>query len=135
MDMKDQFNNPLVNDIRNMLNEADMSPVLVVNGVNAKTLDFSEDVNDPTVQIFGYGTMKLSTLKKDIQKDVMRFAEQIGRIESTKLLAMLTDVKGKFSSNMYVAFKLQALADVEEFMKRPDVKRKITMIKKKKSGG
>lgn len=134
MDMKDPFNNPLVNDIRNMLNE-DVSYVLAVNGVNAKTLDFSEDVNDPTVQLFGYGTMKVSTLKKDIQKDVMRFAEQIGKIESTKLLAMLTDVKGKFSSNMYIAFKLQALADVEEFMKRPDIKRKITMIKKKKSGG
>jgi hypothetical protein len=132
--MKDPFNNPLVNDIRNMLNE-DVSYVLAVNGVNAKTLDFSEDVNDPTVQLFGYGTMKVSTLKKDIQKDVMRFAEQIGKIESTKLLAMLTDVKGKFSSNMYIAFKLQALADVEEFMKRPDIKRKITMIKKKKSGG
>jgi hypothetical protein len=134
VDMKDPFNNPLVNDIRNMLNE-DVSYVLAVNGVNAKTLDFSEDVNDPTVQLFGYGTMKVSTLKKDIQKDVMRFAEQIGKIESTKLLAMLTDVKGKFSSNMYIAFKLQALADVEEFMKRPDIKRKITMIKKKKSGG
>jgi hypothetical protein len=36
---------------------------------------------------------------------------------------------------MYIAFKLQALADVEEFMKRPDVKRKITMIKKRKQGG
>lgn len=132
--MKYQFDSPLINDIHNMLKE-NVSYVLAVNGVNAKTLDFSGDVNDPTVQLFGYGTMKVSTLKKDIQRDVIRFAEQIGKIESTKLLAMLTDVKGKFSSNMYIAFKLQALADVEEFMNRPDIKRKITMIKKKKSGG
>jgi hypothetical protein len=135
--MANPFDNSLVNDIRKMITEQDASTsmVLAVNGINAKTLDFTEDFNDPTVQIFGYGSMKLSTLKKDIQKDVMRFAEQIGRIESTKLLAILTDIKGKFSSNMYIAFKLQALADVEEFMKRPDVKRKITMIKKRKQGG
>ena len=85
--------------------------------------------------MIGYGTMKVSTLKRDIQRDAMRLAEYIGVVESVKLVAMLGDVKGKFSSNMYIAFKLQALADVEEFMKRPDVKRKITLIKKKKSGG
>ncbi len=136
MDMKDPFNNPLVNDIRNMLNEQDTpSYFLPINGINAKSLDFSDDVNDPVVHLIGYGTMKVSTLKRDIQRDAMRLAEYIGVVESVKLVAMLGDVKGKFSSNMYIAFKLQALADVEEFMKRPDVKRKITLIKKKKSGG
>ena len=133
--MKDPFNTKLVSDIRNMLNEQDTPFVLPVNGINAKSLDFSQDVNDPVVHLFGYGTMRVSQLRKDIQRDAMRLAEYIGVIESAKLLAMLSDVKGKFSSNMYVAFKLQALADVEEFMKRPDVKRKITLIKKKKSGG
>jgi hypothetical protein len=134
--MKDPFNNPLVNDIRNMLNEQDTpSYFLPINGINAKSLDFSDDVNDPVVHLIGYGTMKVSTLKRDIQRDAMRLAEYIGVVESVKLVAMLGDVKGKFSSNMYIAFKLQALADVEEFMKRPDVKRKITLIKKKKSGG
>jgi len=136
VDMKDPFNNPLVNDIRNMLNEQDTpSYFLPINGINAKSLDFSDDVNDPVVHLIGYGTMKVSTLKRDIQRDAMRLAEYIGVVESVKLVAMLGDVKGKFSSNMYIAFKLQALADVEEFMKRPDVKRKITLIKKKKSGG
>jgi len=125
-----------VNDIRNMLNEQDTpSYFLPINGINAKSLDFSDDVNDPVVHLIGYGTMKVSTLKRDIQRDAMRLAEYIGVVESVKLVAMLGDVKGKFSSNMYIAFKLQALADVEEFMKRPDVKRKITLIKKKKSGG
>lgn len=135
MDMKDPFNNPLVNDIRNMLNEENTSYVLAINGINAKSLDFSEDVNDPSVHLFGYGTMRVSTLKKDVKRDALRLSEMIGMVESTKLVAMLSDIKGKFSSNMYLAFKLQALADIEEFMKRPDVKRKITLIKKKKQGG
>jgi hypothetical protein len=36
---------------------------------------------------------------------------------------------------MYIAYKLQALADVEEFMKSPAVKRKITLMKQKKQRG
>jgi hypothetical protein len=36
---------------------------------------------------------------------------------------------------MYFAYKIQALMEIEEFMKRPEVKRKITLIKKKKQGG
>lgn len=135
--MKDPFNDPLVKDITKMLNEQDAQPpmTLAVNGINAKTLDFSDDPNDPVVHLFGYGTMKVSTLKKDIQRDAMRLAEFVGKIDSAKLVAMLGDVKGRFSSNMYLAFKLQALADVEEFMKRPEVKRKVTLIKKSKSRG
>jgi hypothetical protein len=132
--MKDQFNNPLVNDIRNMLNE-DVSYVLAVNGVNAKTLDFSEDVNDPNVYMFGSGTVRLSQIKKSIKQDLMKFADLVGNRDAKDLLVFLTDFEGKKSSNMYFAFRLHGLMEVEEFMKRPDIKRKITMIKKKKSGG
>jgi hypothetical protein len=132
--MKDPFNNPLVNDIRNMLNE-DVSYVLAVNGVNAKTLDFSEDVNDPNVYMFGSGTVRLSQIKKSIKQDLMKFADLVGNRDAKDLLVFLTDFEGKKSSNMYFAFRLHGLMEVEEFMKRPDIKRKITMIKKKKSGG
>jgi hypothetical protein len=132
--MKDPFNNPLVNDIRNMLNE-DVSYVLAVNGVNAKTLDFSEDVNDPNVYMFGSGTVRLSQIKKSIKQDLMKFADLVGNRDAKDLLVFLTDFEGRKSSNMYFAFRLHGLMEVEEFMKRPDIKRKITMIKKKKSGG
>ncbi len=133
--MKDQFNNPLVNDIRNMLKEENTPFFLPINGINAKSLDFSEDIEDPMVHLYGYGTMKVSTLKKAIRQDAMRLAEFVGVTDAKLLVAMLSDVKGKFSSNMYIAYKLQALADVEEFMKSPAVKRKITLMKQKKQRG
>jgi hypothetical protein len=79
--------------------------------------------------------MKVSTLKKAIRQDAMRLAEFVGITDAKLLVAMLSDVKGKFSSNMYIAYKLQALADVEEFMKSPAVKRKITLMKQKKQRG
>lgn len=130
--MKDPFNDPLVNEIRKMMMESQntQSKVLPVNGTNAKVLDFSQDINDPSVQLFGYGTMRLSNLKKEIQRDLTNFTNMIGRKDAKDLMVYLTDFQGKYSSGMYFAYKLQALMEVEEFMKRPEVKRKITLMKK-----
>lgn len=134
--MANPFNDPLVKDIIKMISEETNLPMtLVVNGTNAKTLDFTEDANDPSVHLFGLGVRKLSTLKKEIQQDLMRFTQLVGNRDAKDLMVHLTDFQGKYSSNMYFAYKIQALMEIEEFMKRPEVKRKITLIKKKKQGG
>lgn len=134
--MANQFDNPLVNDIIKVISEETNPPMtLVVNGTNAKTLDFTEDANDPSVHLFGLGVRKLSTLKKEIQQDLTRFTQLIGNRDAKDLMVYLTDFQGKYSSNMYFAYKIQALMEIEEFMKRPEVKRKVTLIKKKKQGG
>jgi len=132
--MSNQFDNPLVRDIQKILNEQDDgSYTLMINGKNAKYIDFSESVDDPNVYLFGTGTIRLSQVKKMIKQDLMKFADLVGNRDTKDLLVFLTDFEGKKSSNMYFAFRLYGLMEVEEFMKRPDTKRKITLIKKKKS--
>lgn len=133
--MQNPFDNPLVNDIRQMMNEQKQSAVLTINGMNAKTLDFSENINDPTVLLFGMGSVRLSTLIKEIQRDLTNFIGLVGRKDAKSLMVYLTDFQGKQSSGMYFAYRMQALMEVEEFMKRPEVKRKISLIKKQKQGG
>lgn len=130
--MQNPFDNPLVNDIRKMMNEQKQSLILPINGTNAKTLDFTEDVNDPSVLLFGMGSVRLSTLTKQIKGDLTNFANMIGRKDAKSLMVYLTDFQGKYSSGMYFAYRIQALMEVEEFMKRPEVKRKIALIKKQK---
>ncbi len=104
---------------------------LVINGINAKSLDFSQNVNDPTVHLMGLGLRPVSRLKKEIQEDLIKFANLVGNRDAKDLMVYLTDVEGKYSSNMYFAYKLQALMEIEEFLKRPEVKRKITLMKKR----
>jgi hypothetical protein len=118
-----------------MITEQSQSLVLPINGTNAKTLDFSEDVNDPSVMLFGMGSVRLSTLTKQIKADLNNFGNMIGRKDAKSLMVYLTDFQGKYSSGMYFAYRMQALMEVEEFMKRPEVKRKIALIKKQKQGG
>ena len=107
------------------------SKTLAINGVNAKSLDFSQNVNDPTVHLMGLGLRPISRLKKEIQEDLIKFANLVGNRDAKDLMVYLTDVQGKYSSNMYFAYKLQALMEIEEFLKRPEVKRKITLMKKR----
>jgi hypothetical protein len=129
--MKNPFNNPLVNDIRNMLKEAPTSKIMNVNGKAAKTLDFSEDVNDPNVSVFGLGVLRLSNLKKMTVMDARKMVDMIAsdNAQYGKILESLTDVDGKRSS-VYLAYRLMALTEVQEYMKRPEIKRKISLMKK-----
>lgn len=133
--MKDPFQDPLVKQIQDIISESTQSTIIAINGINAKSLDFSENVNDPNVHLFGLGIRKLSTLKKEIKEDLVKFADMVGRRDTKDLMVYLTDFKGKYSSNMYFAYKLHALMEIEEFLKSPAVKRKITLIKKQKQGG
>ena len=45
-------------------------------------------------------------------------------------MLIMSDFAGKKVSGNLVAFKMAGLAEVEEFMKQPNVKRKITMMKR-----
>ena len=105
---------------------------LDVGGKIVRSLDYRNNPNDPEVQIAGYGMWKLSYLKTSIQNDLNSLATMVGRAPASQLLQILSDVEGKKSSNLYVAFKLAALAEVEEFLERPSTKRVIGRIKKSK---
>lgn len=103
-----------------------------VGGNIVRYLDYRNNPNDPEVHIAGMGLWKLSYLKKDIQNDLNRLAQMVGSRPASQLLQILSDVEGKKSSNLYVAFKLAALAEVEEFLERPSTKRVIGRISKSK---
>ena len=114
------------------LNEAPTSKVLTIpNGQIAKSLDFTEDTNDPSVRLFGYGDMKISTLKKDIRNDLNRLGDSVGVTDAKYLMIVMSDFTGKRMSGNLVAFKMAGLAEVEEFMKLPATKRKISLMRKK----
>lgn len=115
----------------NQLNEQSKKIIEIPNGKAVRSLDYSEDLNDPQVYISGYGPWRLSYLKKDIQKDLNSLAQMVGTRPASQLLQIMSDVEGKKSSNLYVAFKLLALAEVEEFLAKPTTKRRLTQMKTK----
>ena len=113
------------------LTEAPISKILNVNGKAAKTLDFSSNPNDPNVNVFGLGTYSLSNLKKMTIMDAKKLAEIIAsdNADYGRVLKMLSDVEGKDSS-VYLAYRLLALAEVQQYMKQPATKRRITLMKR-----
>jgi hypothetical protein len=114
------------------LNEAPTSKVVTIpNGQIARSLDFTEDMNDPSVRLVGYGDMKISTLKKDIRNDLNRLGDSVGVTDAKYLMVAMSDFTGRKTSGNLVAFKMAGLAEVEEFMKLPATKRKISLMKKK----
>lgn len=121
----------LNHDLNLDLNEA-VKDTIEVGGNIVRYLDYRNNPNDPEVHIAGYGLWKLSYLKRDIQKDLNSLAQMVGTRPASQLLQILTDVEGKKSSNLYVAYKLAALAEVEEFLERPATKRALTRMRKTK---
>jgi len=118
-------------DLNHNLNEA-VKDTIEIGGNIARYLDYRNNPNDPEVHIAGYGLWKLSYLKRDIQKDLNSLAQMVGTRPASQLLQILSDVEGKKSSNLYVAYKLAALAEVEEFLERPATKRALTRMRKTK---
>ena len=87
------------------------------------------DAEDPEIVISGMGTMKLSTAKQrivEIYKDLFRDALQSSKNKSDFAEKQLSIVQGRLTS--FVG----AVADVEVEMRRPQYKRKLTMLKKKR---
>lgn len=121
---------PVEPALEDNLNEAPISKILETGGKIARSLDFSKNPNDPDVQISGYGSVSLSRLKTDIRADLVRLGDSIGGTDAKYLMLIMSDFAGKKVSGNLVAFKMAGLAEVEEFMKQPNVKRKITMMKR-----
>jgi hypothetical protein len=121
---------PVEPALEDNLNEAPISKILETGGKIARSLDFSKNPNDPDVQISGYGSVSLSRLKTDIRADLVRLGDSIGGTDAKYLMLIMSDFAGKKVSGNLVAFKMAGLAEVEEFMQQPNVKRKITMMKR-----
>ena len=131
----------MLNRIQRILNlESTPAPSLTeavkgtveVGGKIVRSLDYRNNPEDPEVQIAGYGMWKLSYLKKDIQNDLNSLATLVGRAPASQLLQIMSDVEGKKMWSNHVAYRLAALAEVEEFLERPSTKRVIGRIKKSK---
>ena len=96
---------------------------------NIKDIKTLADAEDPEIVISGMGTMKLSTAKQrivEIYKDLFRDALQSLKNKSDFAENQLSIVQGRLTS--FVG----AVADVEVEMRKPQYKRKLTMLKKKK---
>ena len=107
----------------------------IPSGKRVRELDYTMDSNDPTVQLVGFGSMRLSLLRKDIMRDLERIGNSIGATDAKNLMAIMSDFDGRTRSGNLAAWKMAALAEVEEFLAAPTVKRKVSLIKQKRSGG
>jgi hypothetical protein len=63
--------------------------------------------------------------------DAKKLAEIIAsdNADYGRVLKMMSDVEGKDSS-VYLAYRLLALAEVQQYMKQPATKRRITLMKR-----
>jgi len=135
--MANPFDSKLVKDISTMLNEqAPQSAVLPIpNGKRVRELDYTTDANDPTVQLVGFGSMRMSLLRKDIMRDLERLGNAVGATDAKNLMAIMSDFDGKTRSGNLAAWKMAALAEIEEYLATSAAKRKVSLIKQKRTGG
>lgn len=136
--MASPFDSKLVNDIRSMINEQktpQSTTLPIPNGKRVRELDYAMDVNDPTVQLVGFGSMRLSNLRKDIMRDLERIGNAIGATDAKNLMAIMGDFDGRTRSGNLAAWKMAALAEVEEYLSTSAAKRKVTLIKQNRNGG
>ena len=89
-------------------------------------MDNIGDPENPNVIVSGYGVFPVKLLRKQISKRLQELATRLERGDSDFLIRELTPGKG------ILKLFVDALEDVETQMKTPAVKRKLTMLKKKK---
>ncbi len=89
-------------------------------------MDNIGDPENPNVIVSGYGVLSVNFLRKEISKRLKELATRLERGDSDFLIRELTPGKG------ILKLFVDALDDVEAQMKTPKVKRKLTMLKKKK---
>jgi hypothetical protein len=83
-----------------------------------------DDPEDPNVQVFGVGIWKLSALKKNVEKKISDLASRAKRGDFELIHKQISDEKS------ILRHMVQAIIDVEDKLKTPQMKRKITMIKR-----
>jgi len=86
----------------------------------------SENPEDPTVMISGFGSMLLSQLKKDVASKLDDLGKRAKKDDFSVAFSQIVEKGGILSH------KIQAIRDAESAMNKPQWKRKITQWKKNK---
>jgi len=122
-----------INSIINEQNQPQALKALNIGGRVAQTIDFTMSTDDPDVYLKGLGTLPLSMIKKLVKQDLIRFADKVGVASSKELISFMIDIEGKKTNNPFgqFAYRLHGLAEIEEFLSKPETKRKIALMKKK----
>ena len=81
------------------------------------------DPIDPTIGISGYGTVKLSSFKKMISRDLANMKDEV----DSGNMAFVLDLTNRNSAFMH---KLNAYNDVMSLLDDPKTKQKLTILKK-----
>jgi hypothetical protein len=118
-----------LNNYKQILNEAVVKTIPAPQGsVALRHIDIT-DPDDPSIAISGWGSMKMSTARKDIANrlnDLAKRASVSGDFEAVH--AQLTNPK------MPTAFILIACVEAEKLLATPSAKAKLTLAKKAKRG-
>ena len=83
------------------------------------------DFNNPEIQVFGLGVYKLEHLRKDISRKLEDLSKRVDN-NWEWVWEQITNPKAILHN------LVNALQDVEEELNRPQTKRKITMMKRKR---
>ena len=81
------------------------------------------DPSDPTIGISGYGTIKLSSFRNMISRDLANMKDEV----DSGNMAFVLDLTNRNSAFMH---KLNAYNDALSQLNDPQIKRKITLLKK-----
>jgi hypothetical protein len=82
--------------------------------------------DDPDVHVKGFAVYRLSSLRKDVIRHLEEYAKQVERGNIGGLVKEFTDKYSNMKS------KVLGLAEVEKELNTPQMKRKITLLRKQK---
>ena len=82
--------------------------------------------DDPDILLKGMGVYRLSRLRKEVVRHLEDYAKRVERHDIDGLVREFTD---KYTN---MKGKVLALAEVEKQLNTPQMKRKITMLRKKR---
>ena len=128
-----KINNPLVDQIRNLMMTEDMKKLAIIsappNSLSLNYVDIS-DPNSPVVVFKGAGTMPYAYKASYVKEELSRIAGGDGHgYGMNKLLNILTDIDGQKRSGKLFMHYLQGFAEAERVIESPSGKAKITKAK------
>ena len=81
--------------------------------------------DDPDILVKGFGVYRLSRLRKEVIRHLDEYKEQV---ERNNIDGLVREFTSKYSN---MKSKVLGLAEVEKQLNSPQMKRKITMLRKK----
>lgn len=113
---------------KQILNESVKTTIPAPNAVALNYIDIT-DPDDPSVVIKGWGSMKMSTARKDMAKRLTELAQRVSQEgEFEAVHNIITNPK------VPAAFILIACVEAEKLLAAPQAKAKLTLAKKRKRG-